>query len=190
VAWVDTTTTVLLPGGGVTATAVDAVGRVTLPVPEGHWRYQVALSYGDSTGQVLPTDSVVVGQFDGSRLAVSDLVLSRERRGAVWVPAPGDTAYFNPRTTWSRPDTLALYHEIYGLGAGTPYQEKLVLRRGKRTELSLGWEGTAGEVTRVTRTISFERVRAGDYVLEMEVVRTDGARATTRRAIRITKNDR
>jgi GWxTD domain-containing protein len=189
VAAVDTTTGVLLPGGGVSAAAVDAVGRVTLPVPEGHWRYQIALSWGDSAGRVLPTDSLIVGRFDGTRLAVSDLVLSREHRGALWVPVPGDSAYFNPRTTWTRQDTLSLYHEIYGLPAGAGYVEKLVLRRGKRAELSLGWEGVAGEVTRVTRTISFERVKPGDYVLEMEVTGPDGARASSRRAIRITRDE-
>jgi GWxTD domain-containing protein len=184
--WVDTTTVVLMPGGGPSTTALDAVGRVTLTVPSGRWRYQVALAYDDSTGRVLPTDSLVVGRFDGSRLAVSDLILSKGGRGAPWVPTPGDTAYFNPRTTWTRRDTLALYHEIYGLRDGSTYRAKLVLRRSKRVALSLLWEGQASEITRVTRTLSFEAVKSGDYTLEVEITGEDGQRAASRRDIRIT----
>jgi len=184
--WADTSTTILLPGGGVTAQAVDAVGRVTLTAPAGRWRYQVAISYDDSTGRVLPTDTVVVGRFDGSRLAVSDLVLSKGGKGALWVPAPGDSAWFNPRTTWKRTDILTVYHEIYGLAPGEGYREELVLRRGKKAELTLGWSGEAGGgVTRIARTLSLERVRPGKYVIEFVVRQSDGRTAITRQPIRV-----
>jgi hypothetical protein len=185
-AWADTTTTILLPGGGITVRAVDAVGRVTLPAPAGRWRYQVAISYDDSTGRVLPTDTVVVGRFDGARLAVSDLVLSKGGKGALWVPAPGDSAWFNPRTTWKQSDTLAVYHEIYGLGPGTTYREELILRRGKKAELTLGWAGVgAGPATRVVRALSLERVKPGKYLMEFLVRLPDGRTAVTRQPIRV-----
>jgi GWxTD domain-containing protein len=185
-AWADTTTEIHLPGGGPVGATLDLVGRVTVPAPPGAWLYRAALSYDDSTGTVLPTDSVRVGRFDGSRLAVSDLVLSRHGRGAPWSPAPGDTAFFNPRRVWSRTDTLSLYHEIYGLPANTPYRARLLLRRGKRRVLTLTWEGqSAGEVTRVDRTVSFERVGRGDYEMEVEISGPDGAKATAARSLRL-----
>lgn len=184
--WVDTTTMLLMPGGGPVDKQVDAVGRVTLRAPAGRWRYQVALSYDDTTGKVIRSDSVTVGQFDGSRLAVSNLVLSKDGRGAPWAPAPGDTAWFNPRTTWSRSDVLAVYHEVYGLIPGTEYREELVLRKGKKAELTLGWSGVAAEETlRVSRMIALEKVKPGDYVMEFVVHLPDGQKTMTRQAIKV-----
>ena len=184
--WIDTTTTVLLQGGEQVRGTVDVVGRVTVAMPPGRWRYQIALSTRDSTGLVLPTDSLDVAPFDGGGLVLSDLVLSKNGRGARWVPAEGDTAYFNPRRVWLRSDTLALYHEIYGLPAGSGYSAKLVVRKGRRAALTLKWDGVAsGAVTRVNRTLSFETVRPGDYELEVEVRDPGGRRAVSSRHIRI-----
>lgn len=184
--WVDTTTILLMPGGGVTQKQVDAVGRVTLTAPAGHWRYQIALSYDDSTGKVIRSDSMTVGQFDGSRLALSDLVLSKDGRGAPWAPAPGDTAWFNPRTTWSHTDVLAVYHEVYGLTPGSEYREELILRKGKKAELTLGWSGVAAESTlRVARMIALEKVKPGNYVMEFVVRLPDGQKTMTRQAIKV-----
>jgi hypothetical protein len=53
--------------------------------------------------------------------------------------------------------------------------------------LTLTWEGIApGEVARVSRTLSFETVRPGDYELEVDVRDAAGRKATTSRRIRIT----
>ncbi len=184
--WLDTTTAVLQQGGGRSATSVDAVGRVTLAAPPGDYRYQIALAYDDSTGQVLPSDVISVGRFDGSELALSDLVLSREGKGAPWSPAPGDTAWFNPRTTWDRKDVLAVYHEVYGLTPGTAYREELVLRRGKKAELSLGWSGVAEDATlRVARVISLAKVKPGRYEMEFVVRLPDGRSATTSQPVTV-----
>lgn len=184
--WVDTTITVLLQGSDIAQGAVDAVGRATLAMPPGRWYYQIALSGRDSTGIVLPTDSLLVPSFDGSRLALSDLILSKSGRGARWVPETGDTAYFNPRRTWLQSDTLAIYHEIYGLVPGGSYSATLVVRKGRRTALRFGWNGIAtGAVTRVSRTLAFATVRPGDYELEVEVRDAAGRTALASRRIRI-----
>lgn len=184
--WLDTTTTVLQQGGGGSARSVDAVGRVTLTVPPGDYRYQIALAYDDSTGQVLQSDVISVGRFDGGELALSDLVLSREGKGAPWSPAPGDTAWFNPRTTWDRSDVLAVYHEVYGLTPGTAYREELVLRRGKKAELSLGWNGVAEDRTlRVARVISLAKVKPGRYEMEFVVRLPDGRSAVTSQPVTV-----
>jgi GWxTD domain-containing protein len=186
VGWVDSTVTVLLPGSDPAPGTTEAVGRVTLTAPAGRWRYQIALQYDDSTGVVLPGDSLEVRPFDGTSLVVSDLVLSKERRGAAWVPSPGDTAYFTPRHTWRRSDTIILYHEIYGLAPGTPYTARLVLRKGRRPALTLQWEGRAtGEITRVRRSLSFATVRRGDYQLEVEISDEGGRTAAASQPITV-----
>ncbi len=61
--WIDTTTSVLLPGGGGTGSQIDAVGRVAVAMPPGTWHYKVAIAYHDTIGAVLRTDSVTVGNF-------------------------------------------------------------------------------------------------------------------------------
>ena len=183
--WVDTAAVLSLPGGDLHDHSFAAVGRVTLVVPAGRWRYQAALSDGDSVGRVLPSDSLVVGNFDGTRLTISDLVLSKDGRGAPWVPAERDTAYFSPRDTWAKGDTISLYHEVYGLKTGSFYKAKLLVRKGQRTALTLRWEGVASDaVTRLSRTLTFATVRPGDYELEVEV--TDAGGRTARSARRIT----
>jgi GWxTD domain-containing protein len=185
--WIDTTTTVLLAGSDVSGGTIDAVGRVTVVMPAGTWHYRTALSTADSTGLVLPSDSVIVPVFGAGRLAVSDLVLSKSGRGARWVPAEGDTAYFNPRRTWLRSDTIALYHEIYGLSGGAAYSAKLTVRKGRRVAMALRWEGqAAGETARVSRTLSFGTVPPGDYELELEVRDPSGRTARSARRIRVT----
>ncbi len=138
--WIDTTTTVLLQGSDIARGAVDAVGRVTIVMPPGKWYYRIALSGRDSTGLVLPADSLVVPPFDGSRLTLSDLILSKSGRGARWVPEEGDTAYFNPRRTWLRSDTLSIYHEIYGLAPGASLRRQARRPEGTphRADLEVG----------------------------------------------------
>lgn len=185
VGWVDTTTEASLPEGR--PGLLDAFGRVTLTVPPGRWRYRVELSLQDSIGRVFPTDSLQVADFSGRRLALSDLVLGRPGIGAPWVPAVGDTAYFTPRATWARGDTLTLYHELYGLADREAYSARLSIRRGRKVELAIGWEGEAtGPVTRVGRSISLARLAPGEYELALEVRGPDGSRSTARRRIRVT----
>ncbi len=117
---------------------------------------------------------------------MSDLVLSRDRRGARWIPAPADTAWFNPRTTWTVGDTLALYHEIYGLREDEPYHARLALRRGRKTVLQLGWKGDGQPVTRVTQTLSLARVPPGSYTLELEITDAAGKKARSSTPLRLT----
>lgn len=166
---------------------LQAFGRFEVAVPPGRWRYRLELAVGDSVGRVFPTDSVVAGRFSGVPLALSDLVLGRPGIGAPWVAAPGDTAYFTPRATWARGDTLTLYHEVYGLEPGTPYTVRLTIRRGRRPTLTTGWDGTAtGPVTRVGRTVSLASLRKGDYALEVRVSAA-GGEATAARRVTITE---
>ena len=184
--WIDTTTDLLLPGGGGSPNVLSAVGRVSLPMQPGKWYYQMALAFRDTMGVVLPTDTITVRPFASGRLAISDLVLSRDRRGARWVPAVGDTAWMNPRTVWAPGDVLSLYHEVYGLQQDQQYRASLTLRKGKKAVLTLAWDGAGqAEVTRVTRTLSLARVPVGTYVLELEILDSAGRTARSQTPIRL-----
>jgi GWxTD domain-containing protein len=167
VGWIDTTVVL------ATASDADSVvvpGRVAVAVPPGRWRYRLAISTDDSTGRVYPTDSVAPRPTDGRTLVVSDLILGRRDVSVPWVAAPGDTAFFTPGAKWKAEEELEAYHEIYGLAEGEPYKARLIVRRGRRAVLTLGWEGegTAG-VTRVSRTLNLGRLNPGDYRMELEV---------------------
>lgn len=186
--WIDTTTEVLLPGGSGGAGQLSAVGRVSLPMQPGKWFFQMAIAHHDTIGVVLPTDTVTVRPLTDGQLRISDLALSRDRRGARWVPAAGDTAWLNPRTTWAPGDVLSLYHEIYGLQEGQAYRASLVLRRGTRPVLTLAWDGTGHDVTRVTRTLSLESVPTGDYTLELEIMDSAGRKAQARAPLRLAES--
>ena len=167
---------------------LQAFGRLALPLPPGLWSYRLALSVGDSIGQVLPATALRVPDFGGPGLAVSDLVLGAPGDAAIWPRATGDTAYFTPRTTWSTAETPTLYHEIYGLEAGAEFQARLVVRRGKRAVLTTDYTGrSSGPATLVSRTLSFDTLRPGHYTLELQVTDSAGRSAAVTRSLTIRK---
>jgi GWxTD domain-containing protein len=185
VIFADTTTVITLPPGA--AGRYDMVGRVSLPLDPGRYRYRVALQVGDSIGRVLPTDSLLVGRFDGDSLVLSDLALGIRGRSAVWSPTPGDTAYFAPAVAFRPAEPVELYYEIYGLGAGDNYESRLTIRQGRRRLSTTAGEGSASDgVTRATRTVSMASLKPGRYTLELEV-RSGGRVAVSRREVVILK---
>jgi hypothetical protein len=188
VGWVDTVVTL---STRATSDTVVVPGRVAVTVPPGPWRYRLALMTDDSTGRVFPTDSVTPGPADGRRLVLSDLVLGRRDVSVPWAAAPADTAWFTPGARWRQGDVLEVYQEIYGLEPEEPYRARLVVRRGRRAVLTLGWQGqaTAG-VTRVSRTLDLADLRAGKYRLEIEVTSSQGTRATSSRAFEVRDSKR
>jgi GWxTD domain-containing protein len=181
VGWVDTVVTI---GAPATRDTVIVPGRVAVAVPPGAWRYRLAIITDDSTGRVFATDSVRPNPVDGSRLVVSNLVLGRRDVSVPWAASPADTAWFTPGERWRQGDVLEVYHEVYGLAPEEPYRARLVVRRGRRAVLTLGWEGraTAG-VTRVSRSLDLASLRAADYRLEIEVTSARGAKAVSSRAL-------
>ena len=74
------------------------IGRAELPLPRGRWTWRAALQVGDSTGIVLPRDTLRVDPSMGG-LSLSDLALGIRGASAVWEPT------FVARTT-SRPEAL------------------------------------------------------------------------------------
>ncbi len=182
VGWVDTSVTLTSPA----ADTVIVPGRVAVTVPPGQWRYRLAIISDDSTGRVFPTASVTPPPTDGSRLVVSDLILGRRDVSVPWAATAADTAWFTPGERWRQGDVLEAYHEIYGLAPEEAYRARLVVRRGRRSVLTLGWAGSAAVgVTRVSRTLDLASLRPGDYVLEIEITSSSGARALSSRRLEV-----
>ncbi len=165
VGWVDTTVSL---STRATRDTVVVPGRVAVTVPPGPWRYRLAIITDDSTGRVFATDSVNPQPVDGRRLVLSDLVLGRRDVSVPWAAARADTAWFTPGARWQPGDVLEVYHEIYGLAPEEAYRARLVVWRGRRPVLRLGWEGRrsgggdAGHADARPRQPPARRLPAGD----------------------------
>ncbi len=163
----------------------DAVGRVTIAVPPGAYRYRVALQAGDSAGLVRPLEELSVRAAGAGDLALSDLALGVRGRSAIWSPAPGDTAFLAPEATFEPAEPVELYYEIYGLAPGEPYRTRLAIRRGNNRLSATATESAAADsVVRVARTLSLASLRPGPYILEVEI-ESGAGRAISRRAFTV-----
>ena len=168
-------------------------GRETLTIPPGTRIFRLAIQQGDSAGAVFPTGSIIVGRFGfgSDSLAISDLVLGSRASSLTWLPDGVDTVFFNPLKTFREGGSMELYYEIYGLRPGTTYATKLSVRREGRSrpELTLSFEEPSGaDVTRSRRTVGIDRLRPGEYTMEIEVTAADGRRVRQSRGFRVVKN--
>ncbi len=151
------------------------LGRFTVRLSPGSWRYRVALEAANEFGRVLPPDSLAVPGVAGP-LAVSDPALGQAGRGVPWIAAAGDTAWFQTGRPLGRALPLDLYFEVYGLAPGEPFQTTLTVRAGKRTRLAISSEERAtGPVTRIHRTAALARLSPGRYSLQIAVTAGGGA---------------
>ena len=164
-----------------------------MTIPPGIRYFRLALQQGDSTGGVFPTGSIIVGRFGfaSDSLVLSDLVLGSKTSSLTWLPAAEDTVFFNPLRNFKEGSSLELYYEVYGLRANTTYTTQLSVRReGRgRPELTLSFTEPSGvDVTRSRRTLRLDRLREGEYTMEIEVRAADGRRAKQTRGFRVVKN--
>jgi GWxTD domain-containing protein len=171
------------------------MGREVVTVPPGRRNFRLAIQQGDSLGGVLPSGSVLVGRygFGGDSLAISDLVLGSRNFELTWIPTPEDTVFFNPLRTFAEGSSLELYYEVYGLRAGTTYGTQLSVRRKgrSRAEITLGFSEVAGtDVTRSRRTISLDRLEAGEYTLQIDVKSPDGRTVRQTRTFLVSRLNR
>ena len=162
------------------------VGRVALPLRPGSYEYRLAIQQGEEAGVVLPADTVRVGGLTSGALALSDLVLGSRSTNLVWRRADQDTILFNPLHTFKRSDEMQLYYEVEGLRPGRPYEVRLAVKKqggggglfrkifgGGGAALSLKYEGQAtAALEPAHRGLKLDRLKPGNYVLEMTV--TDG----------------
>jgi hypothetical protein len=177
------------------------VGLLTLPVTTtGPLTYRLALQRDDSTGVVFERQQLAVPPVAPPTLALSDLVLGRRGANVRWRPTAADTVFMNPVGTFRRDERLELYYEVLGAAVGELHNSELTVRKGagRGVDYQLGKSGAGGsrlsikfsEVApggpwRVQRSVSLDRLKPGDYTLEVTVNAGSGARVVRRRAFRV-----
>jgi GWxTD domain-containing protein len=115
-----------------TEDGLEAQGQLEFALPPAVWLYRVSVETNDSTGRILPEDSVRVEPITGSPLSLSGIALGTRSKGVEWVSAPGDTAVFNPSATFDPADQVELYFEAYGLKTTQPVRTEVRIAHGKR----------------------------------------------------------
>ncbi len=164
------------------------VGRIALAVPLGQYQYRLAIQQGEEAGVVLPRDTVRVGGTSSVGLALSDLVLGSRKTNLTWRRSEQDTVLFNPLQTFQRGDEMQLYYEVGGLRPGKPYQVRLAVRKqggggglfrkvfgGGGAAISLKFDAQAtGSFESAHRGLKLDRLKKGNYVLEVEVTDSEG----------------
>lgn len=177
------------------------VGLVTVPVlAAGALDYRVMLAAGDSVGHVFPMEVVVAPPPQSVRLTLSDLAIGNRNHHLVWRPTPADTVYLNPLGTFRRNETLELYYEVIGADPSESHTTTLVVRKGGGSganfmtgvtaagsaKISLKFEEQAPLGTwTAQRSVSLEKLKPGNYTLEIAVTSANGMRDVRRRSFRV-----
>jgi GWxTD domain-containing protein len=169
------------------------VGRVAVTVPTGRLEYRLSIQQGEDAGVVLPTDTVRVGLGNRTSVALSDLVLGSRGTNLTWKQSDQDTVFFNPLRTYRHDDLMELYYEVGGLEPNSNYTTQLEVKRrgggggflrsifgGGGKALSLKFtEQAPTPIVRVRRSVQLDRLKPGEYVLQ--VIVTDAAGHSDRR---------
>lgn len=166
-------TTVALYLAGPLAPDSWILTRAQLSVPAGNWTYRLAVQEGARRGTVFPRSRIAVPRLDGSRAAMSDLVIAPLPGDWPWPLASGDTIYASPFQAYRQGQRINLYYEIYGLGEGEyttriSVYEREGSRRGRRRIAILFQSTSAVPVSRVQRTIDLRGLGPGHYWLEVK----------------------
>jgi GWxTD domain-containing protein len=174
------------------------VGRVGTTVPVGAIKYRLAIQQGEAAGVTIPQDSVRVGPVNSTALSLSDLVLGTSSANLAWRRTEDDTVLFNPLRTYRRSDEMQLYYEIEGLNP-TPYTVELTVRKkgssgglfkkifgGGGAALRLKFEEQATTaVVNTHRSLKLDRLKPGNYVLELVVADAAGRRDRRRQEFQV-----
>jgi GWxTD domain-containing protein len=168
------------------------VGRAQLTLPPGRWRYRAALQQGDSAGVVLPLGSVRVTATDGRALSLSDVALGTPGRAVSWVTDVADTVLLAPSELFRKGSEIEIYYEVSGAVSRESYRHEISVlpwkarRSAGRPLVSLSFEEeAAGDVIRSRRTVRLERLKAGNYVVEVKVTAPNGGFQVRQRPIRL-----
>jgi hypothetical protein len=121
------------------------------------------------------------------------------------MPRATDTAWVNPLRTFSSREAMQLYFEVSGVPTGAAYRTDLAIYRvsgdsavstraetvvsqGGAPAISLGFSQThPGGVAPVRRELALQRLKPGEYVLQVTVSTAGGANVVRRQAFVITK---
>ena len=174
------------------------VGRVGTTVPAGSIQYRLALQQGEAAGVTIPWDSLRVGRVNSAALSLSDLVLGTRTANLSWLRTADDTVLFNPLRTYRRSDEMELYYEIEGLKP-TPYAVKLSVRKkgsggglfrkifgggGPALRFKFDEQATTSTVS-THRRFKLNRLKPGNYVLELVVADAEGRKDRRRQEFQV-----
>jgi GWxTD domain-containing protein len=171
------------------------VGRAELPLPPGRWSYRAALQQGESAGVVLRRDSVRVAPMDGTTLALSDIALGTRGQAVPWVTDAADTVLLAPSAVLRKGTEVEIYYEASGATARAQYRHDITILRQdgreppskRRPMVSLSFnEAAPGQVLRSRRTVRLERLKPGNYLVEVRLTAPDGSSQVRGRSIRLT----
>ncbi|MES2304029.1 MAG: hypothetical protein V4558_00885 [Gemmatimonadota bacterium] len=189
---------------GLLNSGQNLVGRFPLTVPPGRYTVRVAIENG-SRGSISPRQSVTVYPPVASSLALSDIVLGARSIKAGWMQTATDSVWVNPVRTFAAHEPMQLYFEVSGLAAGTSYRTNMAVYRvsgdtavtrraddlvasGGTPALAIGFTQThPGGVAPVHRELALQRLKSGEYVLEVTVSTIGGASVVRRQAFVISK---
>ena len=170
------------------------LGRVAVAVPPGELTYRLAIQQGEDAGIVLPTDSVRVVAAAPAGPQLSDLVLGSRVADLTWSPAAADTVFFNPLGSYRPTDELRLYYELTGLPPGTGYTTEVQVRKGSGSggvlkkifggggaAITVKFEERVPATPGVQRSIALDRLKPGQYTLEVTVTDASGRKDRRRR---------
>jgi GWxTD domain-containing protein len=169
------------------------IGRAELPLPVGLWGWRAAVQQGPDAGVVLPRDTVRVAARD-SGPALSDIALGVRGASALWLPAPGDTVHLTPFDLFREGSAVELYYELSGATPGASYRHRIAVFRLKgnppeverRPVVTLAFEERATDpLIRSSRTLQLGRLKAGRYVVELQVSDAAGVTVNRRRIVRV-----
>jgi GWxTD domain-containing protein len=168
------------------------VGRAQVILPAGTWRYRAALQEGDSAGVVLPMGSVRVARTEGESLSLSDIALGTPGHSVRWVTEIGDSVLLAPSKLFRKGAEMEIYYEASGATPSRRYRHEISVlpwdrRASKRQPLvSLAFEEEApSNVIRSRRRAKLEKLKPGDYVVEVKLTAPDGTVELRQRAIRL-----
>jgi hypothetical protein len=174
------------------------VGRVGTTVPTGSIKYRLAIQQGEAAGVTIPRDSVRVGPVNSAALSLSDLVLGTRTANLTWRRTDDDTVLFNPLRTYRRSDEMELYYEIEGLKP-TPYTVELTVRKkgssgglfkkifgggGAALRIKFDEQATTSTVS-THRRLNLDRLKPGNYVLELLVADAEGRKDRRRQEFQV-----
>lgn len=173
---------------GLASVPVEAWGRLT---------YRLAVQQGPEIGMVLPRQHVDVPPPAAPSINLTDLVLGSRNARLSWRPTSTDTVYFNPIGVFRRTEPLELYYEIGGVDRGQPVTATMAVKRGGGGKGFLGLFGGSDQLSlkfeeqspggrwRIGRSIAIDRLKPGDYTLEVTVVGPEGSKDVRRQPFKV-----
>jgi len=147
------------------------------PLPPGEYSAALLVTQPDGRGAVAALPRLRVPSGKG-RLAISDLVLGRDRSGTRWSHGDGEVR-MNPLNAVARSEPMSLYYQVDGLTDGESYAHRLELSRaddpaGEPPRLAVGFVlVAAGDRAEVTRELGVGRLDPGSYRVRVTVTHGD-----------------